>query len=1324
LAAPTVLPQLFDRVVTTWPDRIAIDVPPCSTRPDRRTVTYKELKRQSDALARSLTPLITAPECIVVILLPRSSEYLYIAQLAVLRAGGAFTCLDVSFPDHQLKTIVTDASAAAILTDPIGVSRINHLGVRTPVIDVADSLAAAGPDATAPEPTWLSDSSLAYLIYTSGTTGRPKGVMIEHRSIVNLVRGDLDTLGVTPDDRVAQHSSPAYDSSIEETWFAFAAGATLVVMDDETARLGPDLPSWLRRERITMFCPAPTMLRAMGSLDPRRELPDLRLLHPGGEALAQDIADKWAPGRTVINDYGPTETTVTALRGRVEAGAPVSIGRPVPGVQAWVLDESLEEVPDGAPGELCIGGLGLARGYHNDPGMTARKFPVHSKLGRIYRTGDLARREADGRFFCLGRIDAQVKVRGYRIELEAIEARLVECAGVREAACAVQGQDTAAAVAAFIVAESSARPPAFDDLARILGSVLPPYMVPVQFDLIDRLPRTTSGKLNRQALPQLTRHAHEHGDAVDPSRTPLEELIGAATRRALQIDDTISIHDDFFTALGGNSLSAAVLISLLREYPQTSLLAVRDVYEARTTAALAARTQDTSHAALEQTRQASESVAVRPAAATCIQVLWLILALAITAPATFAIAFWILPALLEELGTTRLLLLAPVIYVAGLIAYGFVTILLAVVSKTLLIGTYRPQRVPVWSGFYARNWVVQRMVRLIPWRLLEITELQNVVLRALGARIGKRVHLHRGVNLTQGGWDLLEVGDEVTVGQDVALQIVALEDGHLVFDHVSLESGATLEVRAGVGGNTRVGAGAVLTAWSFLPHGGRVPARERWDGVPAHPAGGAEAAQDAPRNRDLTPGLHAMAMILGRLLLSAFVAMPVLALLLASDAGLRATGESEADWLFLSTHNARAMLLDGVLVAAAMPLVLLFQAVAMQMMGRSRPGCVSRWGLEYVRVRLKTDTLESAGRWLCGTLLWPVWLRMAGMRIGRQCEISTIIDTLPELVEIGDETFFADGIYLAGPHITRGTVTLARVRLGARVFIGNHAVIGCGQSIPDDVLLGVCTVADDRIIRRGTSWFGHPPFELHQRETVTADRRLTHDPTWLRYINRVVWEQMRFAIPLVPLLIGLVWVRAVLSAAAVTPTTLLLFGALPAFEGAALAAAVLCVVALKWMLLGRVQPGTHPLWSCWCSRWDFLYVAWDVLASALLSVLDGSLLLNALLRLMGVRLGRDVVLGPGFAHVADPDMLAFEDRATLTPLLQAHTFEDRVLKIDHLTVRREATVGNGALILYGADIGAGASVMSHSVIMKRERLLPGYAYAGCPTRPVGLAQKL
>src|SRR4030095_8653821 len=221
---------------------------------------------------------------------------------------------------------------------------------------------------------------------------------------------------------------------------------------------------------------------------------------------------------------------------------------------------------------------------HNDPELTARKFPLHPALGRIYRTGDLARRDADGRFYCLGRIDAQVKLRGYRIELEAIESRLVECIGVREAACAVQGTGTAARVVAFVVPHVASRPPAFDELACTLRAVLPPYMVPTQFDLIDRLPRSTSGKLSRPALPQLAVHAHDGGPLVEAPRSRLEEQILSAARRALEIGDGLSIHDDFFTGLGGNSLSAAVLISLLRETPETSSLTVRDVYEARTVA--------------------------------------------------------------------------------------------------------------------------------------------------------------------------------------------------------------------------------------------------------------------------------------------------------------------------------------------------------------------------------------------------------------------------------------------------------------------------------------------------------------------------------------------------------------------------------------------------------------------------------------------------------------------------------------------------------------------------------------------------------------------
>jgi non-ribosomal peptide synthetase component F len=262
--------------------------------------------------------------------------------------------------------------------------------------------------------------------------------MVEHGAIANLVRGDLCEFKLSTADRVGHGSSHAYDSSLEEIWLALASGATLVVLDDEVARAGPDLVPWLERERVSVLCPPPTMLRAMGCRRSDGLLPHLSLLYVGGEALTRDVADVWGPGRRMVNGYGPTECAVTAIRGSVSAAGPIDIGRPVPGARAWVLDASLGEVADGETGELCIGGAGLARGYWNAPELTAEKFPVHPALGRLYRTGDLARRQSDGTFECLGRIDAQVKLRGHRVELEDVEAHLGRLPGVRAAACRVE----------------------------------------------------------------------------------------------------------------------------------------------------------------------------------------------------------------------------------------------------------------------------------------------------------------------------------------------------------------------------------------------------------------------------------------------------------------------------------------------------------------------------------------------------------------------------------------------------------------------------------------------------------------------------------------------------------------------------------------------------------------------------------------------------------------------------------------------------------------------------------------------------------------------
>jgi non-ribosomal peptide synthetase component F len=205
---------------------------------------------------------------------------------------------------------------------------------------------------------------------------------------------------------------------------ALAVGATVVVMDDDAVRLGPDLVRWLRDERITVLCPPPTLLRTTGCSDPEKELPDLALIYVGGEALPRDIADRWSRGTRLENGYGPTECAVTALRGTIKAGEPITIGRPVRGLNAWLLDDSLDEVPIGEKGELCLSGIGLARGYRNSPELTAQKFPDHPKFGRIYRTGDLVNCDLQGNYFYHGRIDSQVKLRGYRIELGEIEDAL------------------------------------------------------------------------------------------------------------------------------------------------------------------------------------------------------------------------------------------------------------------------------------------------------------------------------------------------------------------------------------------------------------------------------------------------------------------------------------------------------------------------------------------------------------------------------------------------------------------------------------------------------------------------------------------------------------------------------------------------------------------------------------------------------------------------------------------------------------------------------------------------------------------------------------
>ncbi|MEY2745631.1 MAG: hypothetical protein RL112_673 [Planctomycetota bacterium] len=1316
-SAPRLLHRFLDAPLARHPDALAIDSPPGEGRP-RRSLTYRQLALRSDALAARIASRV-GPERVVAILLPRELPHLHVAQLAALKSGAAFACIEPSLPDDYARDLYQDAQADLLLVDAAGAARAAAIGVPPEQVVVVPDEDPATP--VAPPAERATPRNLAYLIYTSGTTGKPKGVMIEHASIANLVASDLDEFRLRPGVRVAQGSSPAYDSSIEETWLALAAGGVVVALDDRVVRSGPDLLSWLQSERIGVFCPPPTLLRAMGCKDPRAALPGLELLYVGGEALPDDVAAAWGVGRRLENGYGPTECSVTATRCTIEPGRAVTIGKPVRGNTAHVLDDGLGDVPEGEVGELCLGGVGVARGYRGDPERTAAKFVDHPRHGRLYRTGDLVRLDARGDLVYLGRGDSQVKVRGHRIELEQIETRLAELAGVREAACAVQGEGSRKQIVAHVVPLDADAPPDPESLRRRLVELLPAPMVPARIGLIASLPKSVGGKLDRKRLPRLELAvAQDEGAALEG----LAAELAARFAKVLSLPGGVGLDSDFFLDLGGDSLAAAELVSLLREDPRTERITVRDLYAGRTVRALLAACDEERQPELVAERGAYELGASArgalssprgdPAWFTVAQAAWILFELAVIC----ALAGWLvvefLPWLVERAGLAGTLVAVPLVAFGGALAWTPLALLSTIALKRLLVGRYAIGRHPAFGGWHLRHWIVTRAARRIPWRVLAGTELTAIAMRALGAKVGRDVHFHRGVDLVDGGWDLIELGDHATLAQDSTLHAIELEGGCLVAGRVRMGAHSSIGIRSGLASGAELAEGCVLSDLSWLPADARTAPGESWDGVPARRAG---PAPEPPRLEGEPAGLvEGVLSLCLRALARLAVEAPLVgaALLVATWFGLDQA--AVLGWLEAPRLELELVLLVGAVLVLRAPATLLVECALVRWLTPTSPTTCRRGSLAWERLWIVSELSDSASNWLSGSLMWPIWLRKAGMKIGRNSEVSTLIDLVPGMVEIGDECFLADGIYLAGPRLRSGVASIERTRIGHRTFVGNHATIPSGERLPDDITIGVSTVATERSIVGPGIWFGHPTFHMARKGDPAHDRATTHEPGLARRVSRWSWELLRFALPLPIAALALFWVAL---AEAPSWAEAGAWGTLLAVMVATLAtgaAAVLFLVALKWALIGRVRPGTHPLWSCWCSRWDFLFVAWSMVARGFLAELEGTLFLNAVLRLFGVKIGKRVLLGAGFSQVVDPDMLAFDDDSTVVGNFQAHTFEDRVLKIDHVRIRAGATVGHHAVLFYGADIGERALVAPHGVVLKGERLAGDFEWSGVPVQ--------
>ncbi|AIV67997.1 D-alanine--poly(phosphoribitol) ligase, subunit 1 [Burkholderia pseudomallei MSHR62] len=606
------LHQLFEAQVSRTPEAAAVI---CGDE----TLSYTDLDARANRLAHYLRGQGVGPDTRVGLALGRGVEMMT-GLLAILKAGGAYVPLDPGYASERLRAILDDSRPAIVLADAAGRTALDALAGTPPIADLqADASRWSALPSTPPRVEGLTPRHLAYVIYTSGSTGQPKGVMVEHASVVNLWRALDEAIYRTHPSarRVSLNASIAFDSLVKQ-WVQLLSGRTLVVVPEPVRFDGRRLLDAIGRDRIDVFDCTPSQLALIeGARGPEDEAyPQVTLV--GGEAIGEGMWSELASAssRTYYNVYGPTECTVDATLARITAEHAPHIGGPLANVRAYVLNERLSPAPVGVRGELYIGGAGVARGYLNRPELTRERFIDDPFVagGRLYRTGDLARWRTDGRLEYLGRNDFQVKIRGFRIELGEIEAQLAKVAGVREVVVLARDSasevhdsatehatpnalspspetSTATAAATATATATEKRLVAYykgdADVAALRAQAaqhLPSYMVPSAYVRLDAWPLTPNGKLDRRALPEPADDAYARAEYEAP-RGAKEEALAEIWRDLLQVDQ-ISRHDNFFQ-LGGHSLLAISLGDMMRE---RGLHAdVRTLFNAETLAALAAQ---------------------------------------------------------------------------------------------------------------------------------------------------------------------------------------------------------------------------------------------------------------------------------------------------------------------------------------------------------------------------------------------------------------------------------------------------------------------------------------------------------------------------------------------------------------------------------------------------------------------------------------------------------------------------------------------------------------------------------------------------------------
>ena len=1287
-----------------------------------KTYTYIELNSMANQLARFLIRQGIKSGDRIGILLDKSI-YTYITLLAILKANAAYVPLDITFPTDRIKFIAEDANLTFIISHSefsfiFNENKVNHL-----YLDMhKEEIESQSKENLKDDEKGKAIDNLCYMIYTSGTTGNPKGVAIEHESICNFVRVASDVYGIKKKDRVYQGMIIAFDFSVEEIWVPLIAGATLVPAKSAKCMLGGELNDFLIENKVTVMCCVPTLLSTI-----ENDIPTLRLLLVGGEACPHDLVVKWHnKKRKILNTYGPTEATVTATWTELLPEKPVTIGEPLPSYSIVILDEKLEVVEQGGLGEICIAGIGLARGYVNRDDLTKEYFIPdfldlpNNPSKRIYRTGDLGKINTNNEIEYLGRIDTQVKIRGYRIELTEIESVLLQINGIAQVAVSTYTSDAGVTelVAYCVLDENIDTLPT--GINEIIGKKLPGYMIPAYMEIIESLPMSLSNKVDRKKLPKpnTQRVITRTNEVILPSGET-EITVTSILSKALNLEH-ISVNDNIFDDLGGHSLSIALAVSGLRKEGYD--IGLSDFYKFPTVKQLATYLEKQIKEDPKDKRE-EEHYKVSNRRYWFMGIVQILSTMFYGGLLAFPTLYLIQKHLFIHFvwGSDITISWSPDVNIIVLLLFaGSITFtlsfILPIIFKWLLLGKVKEGRHKLWSSYSIRIWIVSMMLKGSPHGMFKGTVLMNIYARLLGVKIANDVMLAGQIS----GFDLISIGNHTTIGQGSQLYGSEIKNGYIYFNKVSIGENCFIGANSVIKPNSIMEDNSALGDQSLLQDA-TIPKNEFWSGSPAvkeiKPNPLLKEIDDFTKNQSnikVMPNLKTQ--------LAIYFIFPIIPILV----GLVPTIFSTLllIWAYFKYSYLGIILFSP--VSALLFLMLLPLSIIIGhkiVMPSIKEGIYSINSWMYIR-KLIADTLIGmslgAMNSMYATLYLPPFLRLLGAKIGKHSEISTVASITPSLLEIEDESFIADIATVGPSYIHKGYFGVKSVKVGKRTFLGNASYVPSGYTIPDESLIGVLSVPSTGKMEKDSTWLGSPAFELPRRqESQYFDESLTFSPTKELYIKRWIYEFFRIVLPgiffsifgVIALFIFMYFYQnySTLFIVVTFPWIMLLSG----FTMTTL------VVAIKKILIGTYTPKTKPLWDIFVRRSELVTALYEnISVPALAGFFIGTPFLAPILRMHGVKVGKRCYIETTF--ITEFDLVEIGDDCTIceSTSLQTHLFEDRVMKMSYVRIEDGCSVGIRSVILYDSYLEKNVNLDSLSLVMKGETLLSGLRYRGIPVEKI------